>query len=195
MPTFRYFPEASTSPQSSWTPEPRTCDGCGRQGPGFAGPYSGERDIDFLCPDCLSGGRLGALRGASNSADKTDLLSQLRQSAPGAAQALAEERTRELEERTPHVVTWQDFLWPAHCGDYCAFEGEVGQRELARLSPTGDGASFFTEHLHPTLRELTPEYADLVPPHAPKPGAAWSVGVWLFRCLACARPVILWDCD
>jgi len=194
-PTFRYFPSASTSPQSTWTAEPHPCGGCGQVGPGFAGPYYGEQDVEFLCSTCLAGGRLGELEGSANSADRAELLTQLRERAPASAETLAEVRTRELEERTPHVTSWQDFLWPAHCGDYCAFEGEVGQRELAGLSPTGDGEAFFREHLHPSYREGTPDYAELVPPHAPGPGEEWSVGVWLLRCLTCARAVLLWDCD
>jgi uncharacterized protein CbrC (UPF0167 family) len=98
-----------------------------------------------------------------------------------------------VEERTPGVETWQDFDWPAHCGDFCRFEREVGQAELTALASDGDGHRFFREHVYDGhLAGLEWEH---FPPSAPSPEAAYSVGIYLFRCVECERPILLWDAD
>jgi uncharacterized protein CbrC (UPF0167 family) len=43
------------------------------------------------------------------------------------------EKLDELIHRTPGYSGWQQEYWRAHCGDYCAFLGYVGARELRAL--------------------------------------------------------------
>ena len=43
------------------------------------------------------------------------------------------EKLDELIHRTPGYCGWQQEYWLAHCGDYCAFLGYVGARELRAL--------------------------------------------------------------
>jgi uncharacterized protein CbrC (UPF0167 family) len=104
------------------------------------------------------------------------------------------ERTAELEQRTPTLVTWQDFFWPAHCGDYCCFLKEVGKPDLSRIAPDGDGQAFFVAHLLDAdntdvnsvwlgVREDSPD-DNSVP---------YDIGVYLFCCLHCGQSVIMWD--
>ena len=44
----------------------------------------------------------------------------------------------ELIHRTPGYSGWQQEYWRAHCGDYCAYLGHVGARELRALGVLED---------------------------------------------------------
>jgi uncharacterized protein CbrC (UPF0167 family) len=111
----------------------------------------------------------------------------------GELDRIVRQLTGELEFRTPRLTTWQDILWPAHCGDYCRFEGEVGLRELSSLSAQGDGWQYFLDHVdEPVPDDLGPH--DL-PQQLSKDGRASSLAVYHFRCLGCAQSVIKWDLE
>ena len=43
------------------------------------------------------------------------------------------EKLDELIHRTPGYSGWQQEYWRAHCGDYCAYLGNVGASELRAL--------------------------------------------------------------
>jgi len=106
------------------------------------------------------------------------------------------ERTAEVEQRTPSPVTWQHLSWPAHCGDYACFIGEVGQPDLNALAPNGDGKAFLAEHLHEAMLMLETDIWDWIRPDSPKDAStSYSVGVYLFQCLHCGHYLILWDVD
>lgn len=193
MHAFRYFPGARASPLSSWQDVPRACGLCGRERAGFAGNFYGRGSLAFACEECLGSGVVGDAGFATNQGDVAALRTQLAPLPDDARERLVQARTQELETRTPHLTTWQDLVWPAHCGDYCRFVSEVGKRELAALAPDGDGEAFFAAHLHPSLDGTEDDYGAIVPPHAPGRGEQFDVGVYLFQCLGCARHVLLWD--
>lgn len=187
---------------STFKPEPRRCDLCGERRAGYdAGGFLGRRDVDVVCEVCLSSGRVQDAGIITNDGDSTTLCGQLAQMrrdlSEEAIKALADERTAELEGRTPHVPTWQYLLWPAHCGDYCRYLKEVGQPEIVSLAPDGDGPAFLVAH--------TPDIDDIehacevwkdIRPDAPQNlGVTYSVGAYLFQCLTCGEYVLLWDCD
>ena len=157
--------------------------------------------MEFVCEDCLAAGRLQDFDVTTNEGDVGALREQLQQSHPELGDSdlerLSDERRAELEYRTPHMVTWQDSFWPAHCGDYCRFIKEVGRPGLTQLSPEGDGTAFFATHA-PDVADLdhAREVWEGIRPDPPLDGrVAYSVGVYLFRCLTCGEPVLLWDCD
>lgn len=196
---FRYFRAAHQF--STYQETPQRCDMCGREGMGYAGPFYGIRNIEFVCEDCLLTGRLQEYNITTNEGDMAALRQQLHALHPHLSDAererLAHERTIELEHRTPHLVTWQDFFWPAHCGDYCRFVKEVGKPELTQLSPDGDGEAFLAAHAH-DITDNTQAHAvwESIRPDIPTDGhAAYSVGVYLFRCLNCGEHVLLWDAE
>ena len=180
MAEFRYFADPH-GPNSTWMDDPQECEICGETRRGYEGTYYGEEDVEFVCEPCLVSGRLAERNLTTNEGDAAALLDQLGERAG----RLAEERRSELEQRTPHLVTWQDWFWPAHCGDFCRFERRVGRHELTALAPDGDGHRFYLDHLaeEPLDWELLPPSGDEV----------YDVGVYLFRCLDCGTHQIRWD--
>lgn len=192
---YRYFERPHQF--STYHVEPRACDLCGHQRPGYdAGGFS---DLDAVCEECLAGGRLAEGDAATNVGDPKRLGEQVRQMRPelteGEVDAYVEARTHELERRTPQLPSWQPFCWPVHCGDYCRYLKEVGRRDLTELASDGNGLAYFTEH-DVTGLGGTAEVWSTIRPDAPNNNAiSYGVGVYLFRCLSCGEYVILWDCD
>src|SRR5262245_40041668 len=146
---FHYF--AHPHRASGYDEQPQPCGICGNVRYGYHGGYYGlNREICFVCEECLLSGRLAEHDLSINIGDIAKLTEQLRRLRPQldetAILALAQERTAEVEQRTPSPSTWQDFDWPAHCGDYCRFVQEVRLADLTRLAPDGDGRAFFVTH-------------------------------------------------
>jgi uncharacterized protein CbrC (UPF0167 family) len=196
---FRYFEHPHQF--STYREERQRCEVCGREAMGYAGPFFGIRDIEFVCEDCLSTGRLREHDATANNADVMALRQQMYDLHPDISEVereqIVRERTSELEQCTPHLVTWQDFFWPAHCGDYCCFIKEIGQPELTHLSPDGDGIAFFEAHaLDIETLDHAREVWEGIRPDSPTDGRiAYPVGVYLFRCLICGEHMLLWDCN
>lgn len=177
-----------------------TCDVCDANRRGYAGPFFGDGDVDEVCETCIQEGKLAARDVVMNSGDAGALARALRAhdatlDAP-AARKLAKERTQELETRTPRPEHWQEHAWPIHCGDYCAYRGEVGVAELTALAGDGDPQAFFAAHLPEDEECDVEEIWEGIRPAAPKPGeGAFDVGVYHYGCITCGRPLLLWDCS
>jgi uncharacterized protein len=197
--SFRYFERPYQF--STYRTGPMPCDLCGEARPGFAGPFYGEGRATRVCEPCLRSGRLADAGLTTNEGDFAVLLEQLQQAQPRLsleeAQMLAKQRTVKLEQRTPHWLSWQDHFWPAHCGDYCRYVKEIGRPELERLAPDGDVVSFLRAHLdYVESEEMARDILESIRPDAPQDGSvAYSIGVYLFRCLTCDEPILLWDAD
>lgn len=196
---FRYF-QLPHSFSTYRRDPPHSCDLCGRVRPGYAGPFYGQGNEDFVCEECLIAGRLAERGMTTNTGDAVALREQLAVLSPESEserlEELVRERTAELEERTPHIVSWQDWAWPAHCGDYARFEGEVGQPDLIQLAPDGDGRRFFLDHLYDFREGTDPGTWETIRPDSPTDMAiSYSTAVYLFRCLHCGEHLRVWDCD
>jgi uncharacterized protein CbrC (UPF0167 family) len=196
--TFRYFRDPHHF--STYTQEPRTCDVCGRTPPGYEGPFYSEEDLDFVCESCLASGRLAEQDATTNSADTRTLYWQIKIANPHLSEeqieTLVNDKTAELEQRTPHIVTWQDFEWPAHCQDYAAFVKEAGKPDLTALSPVGDGRFFLNEHLyHGLTTDLDHLWSSVRPDSPTSNDTSYSTAIYLFQCLHCNDYTILWDTD
>ena len=199
MSNFRYFERPYQF--STYHTEPKPCDLCGEMRPGFAGPFYGLDDAKFICEPCLVSGRLTEAGMRTNEGDRATLLEQLRAARPvlrpDEVRDRANEQTVELEQRTPHWLSWQDHFWPAHCGDYCRYVKEIGRPELEHLASQGDVISFLREH-SPDIEndEMARDVLESIRPDAPQDGSvAYTVGVYLFSCLACDDPILLWDAE
>ena len=186
--SYRYFREPHVF--SYYSAAPKVCDICGLSRPGYDGVFYGPVDIDFVCEVCLVGGRLAEVNASTNTA------SNLGDSVPS---ALAAERARELEQRTPLAATWQELVWPLHCGDFCCYLGEVGKPDLNALAPDGDGKAFFVAHLAESYgrdpQHITDIWDGIRPDTARISPGVWTIGVYLFQCLHCGQYEIEWDCD
>lgn len=85
---------------------------------------------------------------------------------------------------------WQDHEWRLHCGMPVRYLGEVGERELIKLSD-GDLQDFLLRHdVHGGDPPIMP---DMIPPHAPVPGQTWDSTIHHFRCSECGWDLLLWD--
>ena len=194
--TFRYFAEPHA--YSSYTLEPEACDSCGRRLPGYRGLFYGTRDINFVCEECLARGALAALGQETNEPDIRALRQQLGQLRPELSEPereeLIKERTDELIHRTPAPETWQPFLWPAHCGDYCRFLKEAGKPDLDQLAGGLDGKAFLAASLYGGLQTDVNDLWHSIRADSPKNReGAHDVGVYLYQCLSCGHHIVLWD--
>jgi len=191
---FRYF--ADPHHFGLYSKEPQTCGLCGEERPVYEGPYYGIEEVEFVCEECLVGGKLAEHDLTTNEGELRTLVEQLTERLPGESPEqiteMARQRKAELEQRTPHLSTWQDFFWPAHCGDYCQYLKVVGKKDLLQLAPDSDGKRFLAKHvehdvdgLWEHMRADSPYNADL----------NYSPEFFLFRCLECGEYVLYWDCD
>jgi uncharacterized protein CbrC (UPF0167 family) len=194
---FRYLldPAAEVTGQT----DPQPCVACGEARPGFdLVVYHDDGflwDRYYVCDPCLRAGRLVERGLRVNEGDSEALTAQLAATQPDLfsrsrlpfeeREALAQERTREVECCTPRPDIWQQFIWPAHCGDYFGYVRQVRKADLIALAPDGDGRAFFAAHVYP-------EEPD---------GDVWEEGfapegfvnVYLWRCLHCRSYRITWD--
>lgn len=201
--TFRYFQDPHHF--SSYSYEPDVCNTCGQT----CMVYEYGSGPEYICEQCLSEGRFTGEEEdyTTNEGDVSELRKQLGSLHPELLdeqiETLVQQRTTEIERRTPPVLTWQHFFWPVHCGDYCCYLKEAGKEDLNNLSPDGDGQSFLEGHLYDEvlrmLRGTTIETVwQAVRPDSPEYHDEYvlaSVGVYLYQCLHCGEFVILHDWD
>ncbi len=124
LPTFRYHPNPLETGAFTESADGVVCDCCGKMTHIFyyRGPFFSEKDIDYLCPSCIASGEAarkfdGEFQDECSLDDGVNDLKKL----------------DELIHRTPGYSGWQQEYWRAHCGDYCAFLGYVGAKELRAL--------------------------------------------------------------
>lgn len=191
---FRYFRDPHHF--SSYSDTGEVCPFCGLARPGYGGGFFGlETDgYEFVCEICLREGRLADQDLTTN--ESSSLMPDINAKHPGLSeenlQALIQDRTAELEQRTPAVMAWQTVIWPSHCGDFCCYIKEAGQLDMQRLAPNSDGQRFFEDH----MEERQEDVWGTIRPDAPADNSiTYSLGVYLFQCLECTEYAITWDCD
>jgi uncharacterized protein CbrC (UPF0167 family) len=202
--TYRYF--RLPHQFSHFLFEPRRCDICGWVRGVYEMTLRGEAEategIRYVCDKCLSNGKLverGAWVNLANMKSlRADLARHQPELSPDDNEWLARERTVEVEQRTPHPLTWQDLFWPAHCGDYCRYEREVGKPDVLALADDRDIISFIEDGLHDDAHAAASAQTiwETIRPDSPKGLApAYDIGVYLFQCLVCDRYLLLWDAN
>lgn len=194
MEPFTYFLDP-THPLSHWSNEAGACYFCDSSGPGFAGPYYGLEEISWVCEPCLRAGRLAEVDSCSCEGDVRALAKQIAELKPELSEqeqeVLRTERCNELVYRTPGLYTWQDFFWPAHCGDFCQFVEELGKPEIRELARDEDPEQWFharadrTEHgVWEAVRERSARS---------HPTESFDLTVYRFVCRECEETVLRWD--
>ena len=92
------------------------------------------------------------------------------------------EKLDELIHRTPGYSGWQQEYWRAHCGDYCAYLGHVGARELRALG---------------VLEEVLddPMWDDEQKEMIRESVNGGHLQCYLFQCLHCGKHLVWMDFD
>lgn len=172
IPVFKYHPDPFRTEVFVRQQEPSSCPCCGKPTlVVYEGPFYCEGEVTGLCPDCIASG---------TAAEKYDGTFQDPESVDEVDDP---DKLEELVCRTPGYYGWQQEYWRAHCGDFCAFVGYVGYKELKQMG----------------LLEEVLEDPDL--------DYAWrrenltsltnggSMQGYLFRCLHCGKHLLHIDCD
>jgi uncharacterized protein CbrC (UPF0167 family) len=103
---------------------------------------------------------------------------------PPMAAGVGDDARGELAHRTPTYASFQEQEWPVHHGDYCAFIGYAGWREVA---PYAAELAADLARLRRTLGWRKPELESWVN------GA--SVQGYLFRCTTCGVHRLTFDLE
>ena len=175
LPVFRYHPNPLETEAFLVADPLKTCECCGKEvSVYYNGPFYAVENIGCLCPACIADGRAaekfdGAFQDEYSLEDGVD----------------DSERLDELIHRTPGYQGWQQEYWRTHCGDYCAFIGYVGYRELKRMGIVDEVLadsvwSDWGEDPEELLKDLV---------------NGGSVQGYLFRCLHCGKHLLWVDCD
>ena len=128
------------------------CGICGYKDKCFEGEsFYGENVVDAICWKCLNNGKLEAAGIYANDSDVEALFDQMTALNPNTSkeQLLAEAKAKinEVEYRTPPILSWQDWKFPALDGDFCEFLSFTSKAELNELAKDGDGKQFLIDHL------------------------------------------------
>lgn len=172
LPTFRYHPDPLDTGAFDESKEGVVCDCCGKTTHIFyTNPFFSIEDIAYLCPECIAS---GAAARKYNGSFQDDLSLDDGVDNP--------EKLDELIHRTPGYSGWQQEYWRAHCGDYCAFLGYVGARELRALGVLEEvlDDSMWDEEEKEMIRESV---------------NGGHLQCYLFQCLHCGKHLLWMDFD
>ncbi len=73
-----------------------------------------------------------------------------------------------------------------------SYLGEVGEREIAKLSGSNVEAYVLQHDVYGGDPPIIPE---MIPLYAPPPGEAWDSTIHHFRCVECGWDLLLWDAN
>ena len=173
LPFFRYHPNPLETGAFKESADGVVCECCGKTTHIFyyKGPFFSEKDMDYLCPSCIASGE---------AARKFDGEFQDEYSLDDGVDDL--EKLDELIHRTPGYSGWQQEYWRAHCGDYCAFLGYVGAKELRALGVLEDVLDdpMWDEEQKEMIRKSV---------------NGGHLQCYLFQCLHCGKHLLWMDFD
>ena len=175
LPSFRYHPNPLETEAFSLTDSPVKCDCCGKStNIYYAGSFYAVEEIHYLCPNCISSGD-AAKKFDGTFQDECSLEDGVKDA----------DKIDELIHRTPGYCGWQQEYWRAHCGDFCAFIGYVGYRELKQMGiveEVMENSVWDEWGIEP--EELLKDVVN-----------GGSVQGYLFQCLHCGKHLLWIDCD
>jgi uncharacterized protein CbrC (UPF0167 family) len=95
------------------------------------------------------------------------------------------EYLEELAFRTPGYCGWQQEQWLSHCGDFCAFVGYVGWKEIQDISDDlKEDISRVCEEMGLSEEEFQRSLTN-----------GSSLQGYLFQCTKCGKHRLAIDCD
>ncbi len=172
LPTFRYHPDPMATGNIRESDEP--CECCGQvRGYIYTASIYAEDDVETVCPWCIASGEAARKFDALLSDDYS-----LKQA--GISEAVA----KEVTQRTPGYISWQQEEWQTHCNDVCEFHGDASLQELSALS--GSHLSNFLDHQMlqvETWQSILKQY---------QPGG--NPAVYKFLCRHCKTVIYTMDC-
>lgn len=197
--TFKYFerPDLYVGLRDSET----ACDLCGQSKLCFdAESFFGQEDISSICPECLASGKLYDRDIFTCEGDKEELVCQLKALNPSwtesEVEALATQKTNELEKTTPGLITWQDWRWPCADGDYCRFIGYGSKPLYNRLAKDMNGEAFFKNSFNNQDSDIDDLWSEYLPGQEIRnyeDSNKYGVLFYVFRSLHSDRVITIWD--
>ncbi|SPT70510.1 CbrC family protein [Anaerobiospirillum thomasii] len=172
LPAFKYHPNPLETGAFEQSADGVVCNCCCKITHIFyTVPFYAVEDIDYLCPLCIASGK---------AADKYKGSFQDDCFVDDGVEDPA--RLDELIHKTPGYCGWQQEYWRAHCGDYCAYLGCVGARELRALG---------------VLDEVLddPLWNDEQKAMIEQSVKGGHLQCYLFECLHCKKHLVYMDCD
>ncbi len=115
--TFRYHPDPLKT--GSFCRGEVVCDCCGNAtAVSYSGPIYSESDGIILCPACIASGKaIETFGGCFTAPDHCDDIGD-------------PDKLAEVCCRTPGYAGIQQECWLSHCGDYCAYVGQVSYEDM-----------------------------------------------------------------
>lgn len=123
LPIFRYHPDPIAT--GNMVASDVTCGCCGEaKGFIYRGSIYGDGILrDTLCPWCIADGSAAEKFGVFFSDGE-----------PLAQAGVPQKVIKEVTERTPGYISWQQEVWLACCRDACEFHGDAPSNELRALT-------------------------------------------------------------
>jgi len=172
LPKFKYHPEPIKTCAFK-TDKVVVCECCNKKTDVYySNPFFSEDEIEFLCPACIKSG------------EASEKFNGVFQDSFSCDEIEGDEKLKELCTRTPGYCGWQQEYWLAHCGDFCAFIGYVGWKEIEQMETVSE----IEEDL---LKNSDYLVAD-VKKHLAIDG---NMQGYLFKCLICGTHRLHVDCD
>ena len=141
--------------------------------------YSIE-DPDYICPWCIVNGRAAEkFNGEFNDYCGIEGVSPNPNDPPS---KIPQELLREITNKTPSYVSWQQEVWLTHCNEPCAFIAYV---DFETIKP-------YLEELKEDIETITNDYGTNMIEYLTKSG---SVVGYLFQCVKCGKHRLHIDCD
>lgn len=172
LPYFKYHPNPLETRAICKADEPVLCDCCGNSTTFYyESPFYAVQDIEYLCPECIASGKAakkydGDFQDACCIDEGVDDIDKL----------------DELLHRTPGYRGWQQEHWRVHCGDYCAFIGYVGARDLRALGVLSQVLE--DETLDDEQKKIIQVLVNGGSPQG-----------YLFKCIHCGQHLLWYDFD
>jgi len=135
LPIFKYHPDPISTGAIEKTED--ECQCCGKcRGYKAASTIYAADSVETICPWCIADGSASAkFNGVFSDSD------------PLLTDGIDQEIVKEVCERTPSFISWQQERWLSHCNDACEFHGDATKADLETLS--GDALKEFlsTEYI------------------------------------------------
>lgn len=173
FPHFPYYPDPIHT--KSIELNPGICDCCGKHSDyrHTGGIYSAiaEGEEEF-CPWCIADGSAARVFQGTFNCAGTDI-----------PEDVPPEVLRHVEERTPHLETWQDNDWLYHCADACECHGDATREDL--LAFNGEDLETFLK----TYSMSHEDWAGYVSVYQP----VMDPAVYKFKCRKCGKLLYYMD--